>query len=162
MPRVSVGDAQMRLRHLVRLVSAHFDGFLVDTGLTMTQYVLLQAVDVGEPVQQGVVAHKLGLSTSTLTRTFMPLLDAGLIEYVQTGRRLRGRLVCMTAPGKARMRAAQQLAEGAREDLSRRLGAPLLDQLEQSVDRAVRVLFETAPRSESGRSVEHPEVLMQD
>jgi len=42
------------------------------------------------------------------------------------------------------------------------LGAPLLDQLEQSVDRAVRVLFETAPRSESGRSVEHPEVLMQD
>ena len=85
-------------RQLARLLTRHYDAELAKAGLKGTQFSLLTHVQRFGPITPGILAKRMGLDASTLTRNLQPLLRAGwLVQDV--GLNARNRFISMTPAG---------------------------------------------------------------
>jgi DNA-binding MarR family transcriptional regulator len=94
---------------------------LRSTGLELTQYTLLMALNITGQTTQGELGRVLALDTTTLTRMLRPLRKNGWIG-LQPGTDRRQRLVRLTSAGERKFKQSSPHWERAQEHLRRDLG----------------------------------------
>lgn len=130
MPR---GCTNFKLRQLLRAVARLYDGQLAQAGLKTTQYSLLShLLDLG-PIAPGELADRMGMDASTLTRNLRLLIDQGWAEQ-GPGADARGRLIRITAAGRAKQSQAKRHWKSAQLELNRRFGAQQVALLHQLIE----------------------------
>lgn len=135
------GCTNLKLRQLTRCLGQHYDAYLAESGLKITQYSLLSAVCKLGPLQPVELARYLRMGASTLTRNLKPLVDAGWVELLP-GPDARSRQVVATATGK-RLRAKAQLRwRAAQEAINARLGNARVNALHALLDEALQRMDE--------------------
>jgi DNA-binding MarR family transcriptional regulator len=110
------------LRRAARAVTRDYELALRDTGLTPTQFTLLQALELLGPSPQGALADLLALDSTTLTRTLGPLQHAGWIRAGAGSDRREVRWT-LTPAGRRRLARATPAWARAQVRLRARLGA---------------------------------------
>jgi len=119
-------------------MTALYDDALAKSGIKITQFSLLRAVERNEPASVTALAEDLDLDRTTLARNLNPLERDGLIE-VAAGRDRRVTEVRLTAMGRKAIAKALPLWQKAQEEVGRRFAAGKLDQLRAIAADAVQV-----------------------
>jgi DNA-binding MarR family transcriptional regulator len=96
---VAAGCACRHVRRTARAVTELYDRTLRPSGLRITQFTLLVAVAVSEPVPISRLADALTLDRTTLARDLRPLTDRGLVE-IRPGEDRRTRMIRLTGQGR--------------------------------------------------------------
>jgi DNA-binding MarR family transcriptional regulator len=109
---VATGCACRNLRRTARAVTRLYDDALRPSGLRITQFTLLVAVGLSEPVPITRLADALALDRTTLARDLKPLSERGLLE-ITAGQDKRTRLVGLTAQGREAIGRAYPLWQRA-------------------------------------------------
>lgn len=127
------GCTNFKLRQLLRAVARLYDGQLAQAGMKTTQYSLLShLLDLG-PIAPGELADRMGMDASTLTRNLRLLIDQGWAEQ-GPGADARGRLIRITAAGRAKQSLAKRHWKSAQLELNRRFGVQQVALLHQLID----------------------------
>jgi DNA-binding MarR family transcriptional regulator len=136
-----------KLRRLSRRVTAVYDRELAGAGLRVTQYSMLGVIQ-REAGQDGmpltVLAERLDMDRTTLTRNLKPLIAQGWAELVSSDADARVRLARVTAAGIAAWQAARPHWKRAQLEVNRTLGDDTVDRLHQWLDQ-VTPLFRPPP-----------------
>ena len=118
----------INLRRAASSVTRLYDGMLAPSGLLVTQFSLLLAIErTGEP-RLGELAEAMELDRTTLTRNLKPLERQGLIE-VSAGDDPRTRRVVVTRAGSAAIARARPLWARAQQVVRNALGEEALDDM---------------------------------
>ena len=96
---VAAGCACRNLRRTARAVTQLYDKTLRPSGLRITQFTLLVAVGLSEPVPITRLADALDLDRTTLARDLKPLTEQGLVQ-IAAGEDRRMRVVRLTSQGR--------------------------------------------------------------
>ena len=123
------------LRRAARAVTQLYDAELRATGLTLTQFTLLQALDRTGAVTQGRIGALLCMDSTTLTRTLRPLVKNRWIASAQ-GTDRRERHLQLTALGRKQLKRALPDWERAQSRLRTQLGAAAWNSLQSSLTAA--------------------------
>src|ERR1700719_2510872 len=94
--------ACLQFRRTSRAVSALYDDFLSSAGLTVTQYALLVSIARAPGISRTVLAAKLEMERTPLTRNLRPLERDGFVTQ-KSGTDLRERILRLTASGQKRL-----------------------------------------------------------
>jgi DNA-binding MarR family transcriptional regulator len=133
-----------RLRRLTRRVTAFYEHHMRGSGLKLSQYsLLMQLSEV--PQSLTLLADRMEIDRTTLTRSLQPLLDQGWVAE-SSGPDARQRLFVRTASGTRARSAARKYWRQAQLALEQHLGsdfvANLHTQLEQALSRLKAALPE--------------------
>ena len=120
---VAAGCACRNLRRTARAVTQLYDKTLRPSGLRITQFTLLVAVGLNEPVPITRLADALDLDRTTLARDLKPLTERGLVQ-IAAGEDRRMRVVRLTSQGRQAVgrayplwqRAQARIVEGSGPD----------------------------------------------
>ena len=120
---VAAGCACRNLRRTARAVTQLYDKTLRPSGLRITQFTLLVAVGLSEPVPITRLADALDLDRTTLARDLKPLTEHGLVQ-IAAGEDRRMRVVRLTSQGRQAVgrayplwqRAQARIVEGSGPD----------------------------------------------
>jgi DNA-binding MarR family transcriptional regulator len=126
-----------RVRMAARAVTRFYDERLRPVGLRATQLSVLVAVASDEVTSITALASFMGMDRSTLTRNLSPLEKQSLIEVGAEGWR-RSRTIEITSKGRARLREALPLWEGAQQALKQQLGERAWDAMRSNLDGLIR------------------------
>ena len=126
------------LRRAARAVSQLYDEELRETGLTIAQFTLLQALDLAGEITQGGLGRLLVIDSTTLTRTLKPLERKGWIRR-RTGRDRRSRQIVLTSAGRSRFQRALPAWNRAQERVRRRVGRRQWAKLMKELSRVAEV-----------------------
>jgi DNA-binding MarR family transcriptional regulator len=113
---IAAGCACRNLRRAARAVTQLYDEILRPSGLRITQFTLLVAVAVGEPVSITRLADALDLDRTTLARDLKPLTEQGLVQ-IAVGEDRRQRVVRLTRQGRRAIGRAYPLWQRAQAHL---------------------------------------------
>ena len=120
---VAAGCACRNLRRTARAVTQLYDKTLRPSGLRITQFTLLVAVGLSEPVPITRLADALDLDRTTLAHDLKPLTERGLVQ-IAAGEDRRMRVVRLTSQGRQAVgrayplwqRAQARIVEGSGPD----------------------------------------------
>lgn len=140
------GCTNFKLRQLTRLVSLHCEPHFADSGLKTTQYSLLSHIDKLGPLAPGLLARRMDLDASTLSRNLQPLLAGGWVVLLP-GEDGRSRLVQLTPAGRAKRAAMKADWLRAQRSLNARLGDARVQRLHALLDECLAALREPAASS---------------
>jgi len=118
----------INLRRMSRVVSQIYDDALAPSGLKITQFCLLRAIERLGSTSVGALADDQELDRTTLTRNLALLERDGLIEQ-SAGVDKRMSVAQLTRAGSAAIARALPHWEGVQKELRRTLGAETLAQL---------------------------------
>src|SRR6516164_8709255 len=110
------------LRRASRAVTPLYDQELRGSGLRVTQFTLLQALELAGNLTQGGLGELLSLDSTTLTRTLRPLLGKGWVRSLP-GEDRRERHFQLTPAGRRQFQHARSGWERAQQRLQKVLGA---------------------------------------
>ncbi|QPC42774.1 winged helix-turn-helix transcriptional regulator [Kaustia mangrovi] len=129
-------------RRLARVVTQVYDQALAETGLKITQFSVLCALDYtrGKAVPLAAVAQALDMEPSSLTRALNPLVRDGLVE-LSHGEDRRQRWGRLTQAGLTRLEAARSCWRRAQDAAASRLGPGEIGRLIDGLN-AARQSFE--------------------
>ena len=116
------------LRRTARAVTRMYNQELRASGLELTQFTLLMALNITGETTQGELGNLLALDTTTLTRTLRLLKKRGWIG-VKAGDDRRQRLLRLTAAGRLKLQQSRPYWESAQRRLQRGLGEPSWSQM---------------------------------
>jgi len=139
------GCTNLKLRQLSRAVTRHYDAYVARTGLKNTQYSLLSHIVLLGPVRPGLLARRMRLDASTLTRNLQPLVAAGWIE-IGPGDDERSRTVWATDAGREVRAEGQKAWKQAQLALNERLGMQRVVALHALLDDCLQRLEEQIPQ----------------
>lgn len=91
----------LHAQRAARVLARRFDDAFRPLGLTNWQFSLMMALNRPQPPGIGAVAPLLGMDRTTLTAAAKPLQRRGLIDILDNPRDKRGRLLALTAEGRA-------------------------------------------------------------
>jgi DNA-binding MarR family transcriptional regulator len=109
---VAAGCACRNLRRTTRAVTQLYEQTLRPSGLRITQFTLLVAVGLSEPVPITRLADALSLDRTTLARDLKPLTKQGLVK-ITAGADRRMRKVRLTRKGREAIGRAYPLWQQA-------------------------------------------------
>ena len=109
------------LRRASRAVTQVYDQELRGLGLRVTQFTLLQALELSGNLTQGRLGELLSLDSTTLTRTLRPLLGRGWVRSLP-GEDRRERHFQLTPAGRRQLEYARPGWEHAQQRLQKALG----------------------------------------
>jgi DNA-binding MarR family transcriptional regulator len=128
------------LRMATRLVNRHYDRVLAPAGITTTAYSLLSRLDREGPQPIGVLAGRLAMDRTTLSRELRPLVEDGLVAAKPDKADSRRRIVALTRSGRGKLERARPLWRRAQDELYGTFGAErttrLMDELYALVEAA--------------------------
>jgi DNA-binding MarR family transcriptional regulator len=123
------------LRRAGRVVTKYYDAVLRPSGLHVSQFTLLQALNIAPEISQKQLAELLEIDSTTLTRTLAPLREKGWLHSVAGADRRELRL-SLTAAGKRAYKRALPYWQSAQKSLEQALGKETWIRL---IDVAVRL-----------------------
>ncbi len=126
------------LRRAARAVTRIYSRELRATGLELTQYTLLMALNAMGETTQGGLGRLLALDTTTLTRMLRPLRRRGWIT-VHAGDDRRERLLQLTPFGRRKLGRSRRHWQRAQERLRKGLGEPAWSQMGKLLAEVTRV-----------------------
>jgi len=109
------------LRRTARAVTKMYNHALRSTGLELTQFTLLMALNLTGEITQGNLGKLLALDTTSLTRMLRLLIKRGWIG-VKAGEDRRQRLLRLTPSGQQKLEQSQPDWERAQKRLRQSLG----------------------------------------
>jgi DNA-binding MarR family transcriptional regulator len=109
------------LRRASRVVTNYYDAMLRPSGLHVSQFTLLQALNIAPEIAQKQLAELLEIDSTTLTRTLAPLREKGWLHSGAGADRRELRL-SLTAAGKRQYRRALPYWQRAQNGLEQALG----------------------------------------
>ena len=116
----------LRLRRITRRVTQVYDRVLEPAGLTVSQFGLLArlygAKARREVVAIGILAERIGMDPTTLSRSLKPLESLGLIDNAVNPEDRRRRVVRITEAGIRKLRQAVPLWCKAQRQIDDALG----------------------------------------
>ena len=112
----------INLRRLARLTTQLYDEAMADSGLKITQYSLLCAIERTQPAALSALAEEVDLDRTTLARNLAPLEREGLV-ILSAGTDRRVTQIALTPRGRAAIRRARPQWERAQRRVLERLGA---------------------------------------
>jgi len=118
---VALPCACASLRRASRAVTQVYDQELRGSGLRVTQFTLLQALELSSSLTQGRLGELLSLDSTTLTRTLRPLLGRGWVRSLP-GEDRRERHFQLTPAGRRQLEYARPGWERAQQRLQKALG----------------------------------------
>ena len=119
---VALPCACANLRRSSRAVTQLYDQELRGSRLRVTQFTLLQALELTGKLNQGRLGELLFLDSTTLTRTLRPLLGRGWVRSLP-GEDRRERHFQLTPAGRRQLAYARPGWERAQQRLQKALGA---------------------------------------
>ena len=117
-----------QVRRLARKLSSLYDTFLSPEGLTITQYSLLANLGRAGELSHSVLAEKIGMDRTTLTRNLRPLTKAKWVAAA-SGKDRRQHLLQVTAAGKRKLVRSWPLWEEAQRQLLSQMGSQSMQEL---------------------------------
>ncbi|HEV8382892.1 MAG TPA: MarR family winged helix-turn-helix transcriptional regulator [Gemmatimonadales bacterium] len=120
-PLIPLACACASLRRAARAVTRLYERNMKYTGLTPTQFTLLQALDLSGPTPQGRLGDALALDSATLTRTLGPLARKGIIEKT-AGKDRREYRWMLTPAGRRGLARALPAWKRSQSSMRARLG----------------------------------------
>lgn len=130
-----------RARRTTRQLTQIYDTALKPSGLTANQFDLLTNLFSATLTDQkslsiGLLASRMGMHPTTLTRDLRPLIDQGLVDDGPDPRDRRIRAVYITAKGRERLRKAVPQWRRAQRQIQRALGPEASNALNDLLDVA--------------------------
>ncbi|WP_018233571.1 MarR family winged helix-turn-helix transcriptional regulator [Thioalkalivibrio thiocyanodenitrificans] len=126
-----------RLRRAARLATRIYDEVLSGSGLKVTQYSLMRAVERLGEASISELAEATGLERSAAGRNLRPLERDGLVAITGSDDR-RSRTVRLTAAGRKRLDGAKRRWLMAQRRLAATLGEQDLNALSGLLDRLLK------------------------
>jgi DNA-binding MarR family transcriptional regulator len=126
------------LRKAARAITQLYDKILRPTGLRTTQFSLLAATSLLEPVTLTRLAEMGVIDRTTLSRNFKPLEKLGLIK-VTSGEDRRTRIVTLTDRGKEALAKALPLWKKAQASVVRELGHKRWEYMQANLQGVVSI-----------------------
>lgn len=117
-----------QVRRVARKLSSLYDTFLSPEGLTITQYSLLANIGRAGELSHSVLAEKIGMDRTTLTRNLRPLTKAKWVAAA-SGKDRRQHLLQVTAAGKRKLVRSWPLWEEAQRQLLSQIGSQSMQEL---------------------------------
>ncbi|GAA6135847.1 MarR family winged helix-turn-helix transcriptional regulator [Oceaniserpentilla sp. 4NH20-0058] len=127
----------LKLRQASRVLTSHYDAYLRDDGLTVTQFSILRSLWYLKSTSQKDLQEVLVLQQTTLTRNLKPLLRDGYIQITPSAADGRIKLVSLTDTGKTLFQSSRKKWKKAQESLSNQLGSQLSEQLISVADAII-------------------------
>lgn len=118
--------ACFNLRKAARTVTQHFDEILKPSGLLITQFTILVAVEMAQTATINQLAEILVMDRTTLTRNLKPLEREGWLK-IESGRDRRTREIGLTPEGKAILAKALPLWKQAQDSVVEAFGQQRLN-----------------------------------
>jgi DNA-binding MarR family transcriptional regulator len=129
------------LRRASRALSQLYDKELRPVGLTITQFTILQALNLAEEVTQGRLGGILAMDSTTLTRTLHVMRKHGWIAS-HRGADRRQRRLSLSPAGKAEFHRALPHWQGAQAQLRARIGNTRWSRLANLIHQVTSVVAE--------------------
>jgi DNA-binding MarR family transcriptional regulator len=133
-----------QVRKLARKLSSLYDTVLAPEKLTVTQYALLANIARAGQLRHTVLAEKVGMERTTLTRNLRPLTRAKLV-VATAGLDRRQRLLQLTTAGRQKLIRCLPLWEKAQRQFLLHIGSKpmqdlrmLLGSAESAVTKALK------------------------
>jgi DNA-binding MarR family transcriptional regulator len=123
------------LRRATRAISNMYDVALASSGLKITQFSLLRAIERNEPVAITALAEEMALDRTTLARNLAPLQRDRLVELAP-GSDQRVTQVRLTRAGRNAIKKALPLWKKTQLDVSRLLSDGRIEQLREIATEA--------------------------
>src|SRR6266446_10943888 len=114
-----------QVRRLGRKLSSLYDTLLSPEDLTITQYSLLANIERAGQLSHTVLADKVGMERTTLTRNLRPLTRAKWVA-AGTGKDRRQHLLQLTAAGRRKLVRSLPLWEEAQRQFLSQIGTESL------------------------------------
>ena len=137
----------VNLRRASRAISQLYDEAMAASGLKVTQFSLLRAIERNEPVAITVLADDMELDRTTLARNLAPLERDRLLTR-SGGRDQRVTEVRLTPAGRAAIARALPLWETAQAMVGQHLGPQQLTQLRAITQAATTTAKRLASRAD--------------
>jgi DNA-binding MarR family transcriptional regulator len=116
------------LRRTARAISIIYDAALAPTGIKITQFSLLRAVERNEPIAISVLAEEMALDRTTLARN-LALLERDRLIDMSAGADQRVTEVRLTQVGRKAIKKAIPLWSDTQREVSRLLAPGRIAQL---------------------------------
>ena len=126
-----------RIRKAARRVTQIYDQFLEPTGLTITQFGLLAQLKRQDGITIGVLAERMIMDPTTLTRNLRPIEREGLIKQVADPEDRRARLLHLTPRGRAAFEKARPAWAKAQRHMETKLGESDVEVINAVLDRSL-------------------------
>ncbi|WP_170181789.1 MarR family winged helix-turn-helix transcriptional regulator [Phreatobacter stygius] len=130
----------VRIRKVARLVSHIFDQHLEPHGLTVTQFGLLGQLKSDDGVGIGMLAERMVMDPTSLTRTLRPLERQGFVRLAHDPRDRRHRRLHLTPEGRAVYEAARPAWLAGQRQIDQALGGTDATTLNALLDRTIERL----------------------
>jgi DNA-binding MarR family transcriptional regulator len=117
-----------QVRRLARKLSSLYDTLLSPEDLTITQYSLLVNIERAGQLSHLVLAEKVGMERTTLTRNLRPLTRAKWVAAA-TGKDRRQHLLQLTAAGRRKLVRSLPLWEEAQRQFLSQIGSESMQEL---------------------------------
>jgi DNA-binding MarR family transcriptional regulator len=114
-PSIGFDCVAQNLRRAARLVTRRYEEALRPVDLTASQFTILQALQGGRKVPQGMLADILGFEQTTMTRLGALMLKRTLITSEPDPDDKRGRLLSISKEGAALYEQAAPLWQNAQD-----------------------------------------------
>jgi len=121
------------LQKTARAVSRLYAEEMRPAGLTRAQFPILSVLDALGPLPMTVLADRLYMERTTLTRHLRPLVEAGFVERPENPEDARVRMVAIAVAGRHKLKEARRLWETAQTRMIERFGAEAWQQLEDAL-----------------------------
>lgn len=126
------------LRRAARAVTRMYNHELQPSGLELTQFTLLMALNLTGETTQGHLGKMLALDTTSLTRMLKTLIKHAWIE-VKAGDDRREKLLSLTPSGRLKLEQSRPRWERAQRRLQKGLGEPRWGQMGGLLAEVTRV-----------------------
>jgi DNA-binding MarR family transcriptional regulator len=117
-----------QVRRLARKLSLLYDGLLSPEDLTITQYSLLANIERAGRLSHMLLAEKVGMERTTLTRNLRPLTKAKWVAAAP-GKDRRQHLLQLTAAGRRKLVRTLPLWEQAQRQFLSEIGSETMQEL---------------------------------
>ena len=119
----------LKMRQASRVLTSHYDGYLRELGITVTQFSILRSLWYLKSTSQKELQTILVLQQTSMTRNLKPLMRDGFIQISASPDDGRVKLVSLTDDGKVLFQEARKLWKKAQDKLAKQLGDDLSNQL---------------------------------
>jgi DNA-binding MarR family transcriptional regulator len=129
------------IRRASRAITQRYDEALRPTGLTITQFTLLQALSLAGDITQGRLGEILAMDSTTLTRTLRVMTRQGWISKIY-GTDRRERRLHLTRAGKSEFNRAVPNWQKSQESLRKQLGSERWNDLMKLMNDTASLIVE--------------------